>query len=75
MARKKLNNKRIDFYISKTNFEKLQLLCNEEKTYTMVINEAIEGRYYKFFKTNELITQEQKEKIEVANFNWLEGDN
>ena len=75
MARKKLKTKRMDFHISETNFQKLLLLCNEERTFTEVLNECISGRYKAVFNTNDVITQEQKQKIEVANLNWLEGDN
>ena len=64
----------MDFYITKPNFEKLILLCNDEKTYTMIINEAIEGKYFNKYKTNDVITKEQKEKIDIASYNWLKGD-
>ena len=82
MARKKTNTRRIDFYITETNYKKLLILCNGERTFTDVINESISGRYGVFYKTPQLedpllsnMSEEEKEKHLVANLNWLGSDN
>lgn len=89
MARKKLRVKRIDFMVTQSNYEKLLILCNEERTLTDVLNDCIQWKYGSIYKPLEKdkkpdpievkklneMTEEEKEKYELANLNWLEGGN
>lgn len=85
MARRKLKVKRIDFMVTQSNYEKLLILCNEERTLTDVLNDCIQWKYGALYESKKQedpiikkkldeMTKEEKEKYELANLNWLEGD-
>ena len=82
MAKRKIKTHSFLLKMSNEDYEKLILLCGENYTYTEILLNSLRGNYYNKYKTNELpkkfnanLTTEEREKIELANINWLEGDN
>lgn len=86
MARKKLRIKRIDFMVTQSNYEKLLILCNEERTLTDVLNDCIQWKYGALYESKKQedpiikkklkeMTEEERELYELANINLYSGDN
>lgn len=77
--RRKRELKKICCNVSKEAYEMLEQLTEEGILYMcQVLDKCVRGAYYSKFKSNKLITKEEKEKNKelqkIANINWLEGD-
>lgn len=75
--KKKRKTHQYHIFLNDIDNKKLLMLAGENYGFTEIIEEAIRGKYFSTYKTNNIpmeLTPEQKELQQIAKINWLEGD-